>query len=183
MTNLFYAPKLLCLDSSLPAFLWSGDCQNETTGWAITPSRFVRPRHGSSPSYFSQFPRSMVAARRGAGGGHFKTGKYCPKKPCWKEASPADKKKPKTNQPFSFSLETLLCIKSHPKAWGKWKTDLWKSWRWHSTPASARCEGHTSALDELLGLGSAVLGMKGAVASQYVDVIAKEGCYKMLPNV
>lgn len=82
MTNLFYAPKLLCLDPLLPALLWSGDCQNETTGWEITPSRFVRPRCSSSPSFFSWFPRSLAAARRERGGGDFKPGKYCLKKPC-----------------------------------------------------------------------------------------------------
>lgn len=92
MINLFYALKLLCFDSPQPHLFQSGDCQNETRGWEIMLSRFVIPRCGSSPSYVSGFLRSLVAALRGKG--HFRTGKYCLKKLCWKQASPDAKKKP-----------------------------------------------------------------------------------------
>lgn len=86
MTNLFLCRK--CYISIPPPLLWSSGCQNETTGWEITLSRFVRPCCSSFPSYFSRFLSTSAVAHRRWGEGHLRTGKYCLKKHSWKQVKP-----------------------------------------------------------------------------------------------
>lgn len=95
--------------------LWSGGCQNGTTGWEMTLSRFVRPCCGSFPSYFSWFLRNSAVAEAE---GPFQDRNILPE-----EALLLRKK---NTQPLLLGA-SLLLKKNHSvyqissKGWGKWK--------------------------------------------------------------
>lgn len=131
--------------------LWSGGCQNETTGWEITLSRFVRPFCGSFLSYFSRFLRnSAVAEAEGAISGQENI--------AWR--SPAAKEK--TTQPLLLGASLLLkkkptfCVSNLIQRLGEMKEILWNSFRCLATPVSARHEGHRPPFDCLSFLGLAL---------------------------
>lgn len=128
--------------------LWSGGCQNETTKWEMTLSRFVRPRCGSFPSYFSWFLRnSAVAEAEGAISGQENI--------AWR--SPAAKEKNhSTSRCFPSFKKKHSVYQISSKGWGKMKEILWNSFRCLATPVSARHEGHRPPFGCLSSLGSAL---------------------------
>lgn len=124
-------------------------------------SRLVIPRCGSSPSYFSGFLRSLAAARRGRG--HFRTGKYCLKKLCWKQASPDAKKKPtqpSPPRPSLFFRNHALLSKLIQKVGGDGRKTSETAGGGIRHLLLQDVEDSLLALDELLGLGSAAPGTK-----------------------
>lgn len=175
MTNLFSVPKLLCLDT---LFLFCGlvaakmKQRNEKWHYQDLLGLAVALFPPISPDFW----RTQQLQRRR---GPFQDRKTLPE-----EALLLRKK---TTQPLGASLllkKNILCIKSHPKAGENERNTLkqlqvpcntcfCKTWR---TQASFW-------LFELFGLSSAELGMKGATATLYIDVIAKEGCHKMLSKL
>lgn len=181
MPNLFSVPKLLCLDT---LFLFCGPVaakmkqRDEKWHYQDFLDLAVAPFPGvSSDSWGTQ---QLLAEVEGAISEQANTAW---RSPAESKQSPAAKER-NTQPPLPSLKKDILCIKSHPKAGGNERKTLkplqvpcntcfCKTWR---TQVSFW-------LFELFGLGSAALGMKGAIATLYIDVIAKQGCHKMLSKL
>lgn len=180
MTNLFSVLKLLCLDTLfLFCSLVAAKMKQRDEKWhyqdlldlAVAPFPPICP-----DSWGTQ---QLLAEAEGAISGQ---ANIAWRSPAVSQQSPVAKEK--TTQPLLLGASLLL--KNHSvyqissKGCGEWKEDF-------ETVSDAFCKTwRTQAsfwLFELFGFGSAALGMKGAIEILYIDVIAKEGCHKMLSKL